>query len=67
MVVRTESLSSSWLASATYDSEAETLTIRTTSGKEYTHNGVPESELDALASAPSPGQYWNAVIKVLYP
>lgn len=59
----TFALRSSWLVSATYDSESLELTLSTTDGNEYTLSGVPPQIAYGLRDAPSAGKYWNQVLK----
>lgn len=66
MTIRTEQLSSSWIMSATYDSETEDLSITTSNGGTYDHHGVPETVFEGFISASSPGKFWWANIKDKY-
>lgn len=59
-------LRSTALAGAAYDDETRTLTVDFRNGRTYTHEGVPQEVYDGLVSAPSPGQYYNSVIKGQY-
>ena len=59
-------LRSTALAYASYDDETETLEIDFVNGRSYTHVGVPQSVYDALAIAPSPGEFYNQQIKGQY-
>ena len=66
MAIQTKSLSSSVLASASYDPETREMELTFTSGRSYTYNEVPQETFDALASAPSAGRYFNNFIKDIY-
>lgn len=56
-------LNSSNLASYDYDENTQTLSIRFLSGRTYRYLDVPSSVVEGLASAASPGRYFNAAIK----
>ena len=66
MTIKTEQLSSTALASATYDDENLDLSITFVSGGTYTHSNVPQEIFDGLVSASSPGKYWHSNIKDQY-
>ena len=59
-------LSSSWLASATYDATSQTLDVETRGGRRYTHVGVPQHAWDRLKNAESPGKTYQIEIKGRY-
>lgn len=56
---------SSWIDSASYDAETQTMTIDMR-GRTYTFHEVPEYVYDGLIMAPSPGEYYHAEIKGRY-
>lgn len=66
MTIQTANLSSSAIASATYDDENEDLTITFRNGGAYDYHGVPAEIFQGLANASSPGRYWHANIKDQY-
>ena len=67
MAVKTLNLnSSSAISSASYDSEAQTLTIVFVNGNSYTHDGVPDYLINDFEAAPSPGKFWNSRIKGVF-
>jgi hypothetical protein len=57
---------SSVIASADYDPVVRALDIAFTSGRRYTYFGVPEQVFDALLTASSAGEYFNAFIRDQY-
>ena len=59
-------LNSSNLQGYDYDPVMQTLKIRFVSGRTYSYAEVPQDVVDGLASASSPGQYFNAAIKDQY-
>lgn len=59
-------LTSSNLNAFRYDPTTQTLQIRFHSGRTYDYADVPETVADGLASAGSPGQYFNSAIKGQY-
>ena len=59
-------LRSSNLESYEYDAEEETLTITFKSGQSYQYDGVPQSVVERLASAASPGKFFYAAIRDSY-
>ncbi len=59
-------LNSSNLASYDYDQDTQRLSIRFTSGRTYNYADVPQDVVDGLASASSPGVYFNSAIKDQY-
>ncbi len=64
--MRAASLSSSLISRIFYDEEARALRVRFNSGSLYVYFDVPQSEFEALKTAPSPGRYYNACIKGRY-
>jgi hypothetical protein len=66
MAETTFPLKSSWLSSASYDDETQTLTLTTQAGDEYTLDGVPPEVAAALQAAPSPGQFFARQLKGKY-
>ena len=56
-------LSSSNLNAFRYDPTTQTLSIRFNSGRAYDYAEVPQSIVDGLESADSPGRYFNSAIK----
>lgn len=53
--------------SATYDDETQKLDITfIASGRTYTHPDVPQTVVDGLVRAPSPGAFYNSEIKGSY-
>lgn len=66
MSVRTAALSSTALASASYDDESQELEITFTSGRSYTFQSVPADIYEGLVASPSPGSYYNQNIKGIY-
>lgn len=56
-------LASSNLRSYDYDEDTQTLTITFLSGRSYRYLDVPPGVVEGLASAGSPGRYFNAAIK----
>lgn len=59
-------LKSSMLRGCSYDPDKKILDITFVSGRTYTHDNVPEDVYDGLVSAPSPGRYYNEMIKGQY-
>ena len=59
-------LASSNLSAYRYDASDQTLQIRFHSGRSYSYADVPQSTVDGLAQAGSPGQYFNSNIKGVY-
>lgn len=59
-------LASSNLNAIRYDPSTQLLQIRFHSGRVYDYNSVPQSVVDGLADASSPGQYFNSNIKDVY-
>jgi len=57
-------LHSSFLTSATYDAETMELTISFQNGDEHVYTGVSPVTAAGLATAPSPGAYYNQFIKI---
>lgn len=55
-------LKSSWLATASYDTDTQTLTVTTRNGRQYVHQTSPDV-FQGLASAPSPGNFYNANLR----
>lgn len=62
----TFALSSSALASASYDPDSEQLTVIFTNGRSYDFEGVPASVVEGLKHAGSAGTYFNTQIKGVY-
>lgn len=62
MPVQTAKLKSSWLTDATYDDATQTLTVMTASGTKHAHQ-VPPHVFAELMAAPSPGKFYNAVLR----
>lgn len=65
-----ESLSivSSLISQASYDAELQELHLTFKSnGARWIYRGVPQSEVDAFASAASPGRHFLDAIKGSYP
>ena len=62
-----QSLTSSNLDSFAYDAAMQRLQIRFKSGKTYSYANVPPSLVEELASAASPGQFFNSAIKDQFP
>lgn len=60
-------LTSSNLDSFAYDAAMQRLQIRFKSGRTYAYSGVPPSLVEELASASSPGQFFNSAIKDQFP
>lgn len=56
-------INSSAISGMDYDPETSTLTVHFTSGQSYTYAGVPPSVAAGLPSAPSPGKYFNSMIR----
>lgn len=54
---------SSAIASARYNPETEQLDVTFHSGRTYTHEGVPEDEVEAFFAADSAGRYYANNIK----
>ena len=59
-------LSSSNLASATFDPDTDTLTIEFNSGDSYDYFNVPQNVYRSLTLAGSAGDYFNRNIKGRY-
>lgn len=56
-------LRSTALASFEYDDETQTLEITFVNGQSYTYEAVPPDIPAALATASSPGRFYNTFIK----
>lgn len=56
-------LDSSNLNAMRYDTESKLLQVRFNSGRTYAYKDVPQDVADGLASAGSPGRYFNSSIK----
>lgn len=56
-------LNSSFLESATYDSDTSVLTIKFKNGKEYPYADVPKEIYDDLITAESAGTFFSREIK----
>lgn len=63
MPILNESLNSSAITQATYDTDNETLTLAFMSGQSYTYEGVPLETYEGLIRTGSPGRYWHLNIK----
>ncbi len=59
-------LDSSNLLGYEYDKDTQTLRVSFKHGHTYSYKDVPQSVVDGLGSAPSPGQYFNNSIKNSY-
>jgi len=59
-------LNSSNLMGYDYEPETRMLKITFMSGRTYIYEDVPQDVVDGLASAISPGRYFNASIKDTY-
>lgn len=59
-------LPSSWIETATYDPDDQTLDIATRSGRTYSHANVPASVFEDFTNASSPGRFYLAEIKDRY-
>lgn len=59
-------LRSSAIAAAGYDPDSRTLEVEFTSGRSYTHPGVPPEVYAGLIGADSPGRYYSQNIKGVY-
>lgn len=57
---------SSCVSSATYDTDAQVLSITYPSGMTYDYKGVPMNVFDDFEHAASAGRYLNSVIKPTY-
>lgn len=66
MVIRTEQLKSTALASATYDDETQDLDVTFNNGSIYTHRNVPPEVWEQLVSSGSPGRAWHSMLKDQY-
>lgn len=58
-----QDINSEWIASASFDPQTQTLTIKTKSGKEYATEGVSQQTFDEFMASPSKGAFWNQNIK----
>jgi hypothetical protein len=58
--------SSSAIASARYNPETGQLDVTFHSGRTYTHEGVPEDEVEAFFAADSAGRFYQQNIKGSY-
>ncbi len=56
-------INSSAISGMEYDEATSTLTVHFTQGTAYTYSGVPPSVAAGLHSAPSPGKYFNSMIR----
>lgn len=54
---------SSAIRSASYDEQAQRLTITFKTGGQYTYESIPPDIYEGLAQADSPGSYWRSSIK----
>lgn len=66
MPVTTYPMRSTAIASVTYDSDAETLTVDFVNGRSYDHDGVSAEEVERFVNASSPGRHYNDYIKGMY-
>lgn len=62
MPKKSQSLASSAIASADYDTDTRVLTVTFKSGQSYPLADVPEEIYDQFVSSPSPGQFWHGVL-----
>jgi hypothetical protein len=62
-----QSVSSSCIAEVGYDSIDKILAVRFRGHQEYRYVGVPEHIYQALLTASSIGQYFNAAVRNAYP
>lgn len=58
-----KSFNSSLIDTATYDSDAKTLTVTTQKGREYTFDGILLDIWSSFQSSPSPGRFFNEFLK----
>ena len=58
---------SSVIRGVEYDEDEKALLVTFTSGLTYRYAGFPETEYDALLTAPSKGGFFNERIKDRYP
>jgi hypothetical protein len=61
-MIQAAKLKSSWLTDATYDDATQTLTVMTASGTKHEHQ-VPPHVFAELMAAPSPGKFYNSVLR----
>ena len=66
MPARTIPLNSSAITTISYDPDTEDLVVTFVNGRSYTHPGVPQDVVDGFMAAPSPGSYYNAVVRGVY-
>jgi hypothetical protein len=66
MVIKTEQLKSTALASATYDDETQDLDVTFNNGGTYTHKNVPKEVWDQFIGSSSPGRAWHSMLKDQY-
>ena len=66
MTVIRQPLNSSALSSASYDDEAQTLTVTFKTGRSYEFTSVPPQIFADLVDASSPGAYFTQNIKDKY-
>ena len=66
MATITFDLASTFLSRATFDDETGDLDVSTNSGKTYTFRNVPQSVVEGLRDAPSPGTYFHDHLKGRY-
>lgn len=66
MALTKGTLRSSFIKEIGYDPDTGELTVMLASGREYTHEGVPQEVVTAFLAAPSPGRFYNAQIKGIY-
>lgn len=64
MTIDTASFTSSMLTSASYDTEAQRLSVTFNNGRTYTlAQDVPPEVWEDFKNAASPGQFWHTVLK----
>ncbi len=59
-----EPLNSSWLVSADWDAESNSIVLVTKAGRVITIPGQTKETFDALVASPSPGSFFNAVLRI---
>jgi hypothetical protein len=67
MSIQMIAVSSSNVVAIGYDENNETVHVQFMNGSEYTYDGVPFNEFDALLNAPSVGSYLHRNYKHIYP
>lgn len=66
MTILNNDLKSSYLASCSYDTNTNVLTVVFQNGKEYLYADVPLEIYTAFTAAESPGKYFGSEIKGKY-